>query len=266
MAKIISKQDFFEKLRFYLSFHFNDDENASILNDYGEWIENETLQGKSEEEICATLDEPKKIVKNLLAESCNNPSPISMLFNNAMIQVLLLIIAHLFTGILLLNICNENLLNYLYFAIGINFLYFLIGSIIIKKSGCPKLNNFGSDLSICGLAVLIILFEVFLLPKLTYSNIGKICVILASVFSVIFFVINLYFVIKKFIYNKQYMFLRIFHISGIITLLFFLINQLHMLYTDVSEYMNLIYGSICIYMELVVLFLFFYKIRIDTKE
>lgn len=266
MSKIISKQNFIEKLRFYLSFRFSDDENASILNDYEEWFENETSQGKSEEEICATLDEPKKIVRNLLSESCNDATPISLLFNNTMIQVFLLMIMHLFIGILLLKICNENSLNYLYFAMGINFLYFIIGSIMIKKSCCPMSHNYGSDLSMFSFVVLVILFEALLLPRLAYSDSGKICVLLASAFSLVFFSINLYFVIKKFIYNKEYMFLSIFHISGIITLLFFLINQLHMLYNDMSELINLVCGSLCMYVEIVVLCLIFYKIKISAKE
>lgn len=265
MSKIISKQNFIEKLRFYLSFRFSDDENASILNDYEEWFENETSQGKSEEEICAALDEPKKIVRKLLIESYNS-TPISMFFNNAMIQVLLLMTMHLFIGILLLKICNENSLNYLYFAMGINFLYFIIGSIIIKKTGCPKSHNYGSDLSIFSFVVLVILFEALLLPRLAYSDSGKICVLLASAFSLVFFLINFYFVIKKFIYNKEYMFLSIFHISGIITLLFFLINQLHMLYKDMSELINLVCGSLCMYVEIVLLCLIFYKIKISAKE
>lgn len=266
MAKMISKQDFIEKLRFYLSFRFSDDENASILNDYEEWFENETSQGKSEEEICAALEEPKKIVRNLLTESCNNSTPISMFFHNTMIQVLLLMILHLLIGISLLKFCNENSLNYLYFAMGINFLYFIIGSIIIKKSCCPMSHNYGSDLSIFGFVVLVILFEVLLLPRLANSDSGKICVLLASAFSLVFFLINFYFVIKKFIYSKEYMFLSIFHISGVITLLFFLINQSHMLYNDLSGCINLIFGSICMYVELVVLCLIFYKIKISAKE
>lgn len=166
----------------------------------------------------------------------------------------------------MLKICNENSLNYLYFAMGINIFYFMIGSMIVKKSCCPKLYNYGSNLSISVLAVLIILFEILFLPGLSYSNSGKICVLFASAVTLILFVINLYFAIKKFIYNKEYMFISIFHISGIITLLFFLINQLHMLYNDMSECMNLIYGSIGIYVELVVLCLIFYKIRIYAKE
>lgn len=51
MAKVTSRADYIDKLKFYLSFYFSEDENTNILNDYEEWFENEILCGKSEEEV-----------------------------------------------------------------------------------------------------------------------------------------------------------------------------------------------------------------------
>lgn len=262
--KSVSKENFMSELKFYLSFHFNEDENTSIIKDYDEWFENESSQGKNEEEICAALEEPRKIVKNLLSESRSDSNRISILLHNTVIQVFSLIIIQFLIGLLLLKICNQNSLNFVYFALGINFLYFAIGSFIIKKSN-RKTNYKKSVRSISYLAVLILLFELNL-PNLNYTGSGKVCVLLLGIFSIILFAVNLYFAMQNIIHDKPHAFLSTFHISGIITLIFFVINQLHMLYNDMSSYHYMIYESICIYFEIIILYMIFYKRKISAKE
>lgn len=261
MSKEISKKNFMEKLWLYLSFHFNDDETTSVLNDYEDWFENETLQGKSETEICAALEPPKTIVKNLLSEFGHSSLQISVLFHNTMIQVFMLIITQLLAGVLLLNICNKNSLNFLYCALSINFLYFITGIIIIKKTGHTRTCNYRENLPVLGLTVFVISFEMFVIPKLNYPKFGKLYVLMLGTFILILFVASLYFAMQKLIHNKSGVFFTILHMSGAITLLLFSINQMHMLYKDMSEYTDFIYNSAGIYLETIVLCLFFHIIK-----
>lgn len=266
MPKGLSRKSFIEELQFYLSFHFTDEEASDILNDYEEWFANEASAGKSEEEICRALTPPKKIVSNLLTESGNGSIKIPVLFQSTAVQVLLLVIMHLLMNLLLSKLCSSGSLSYLYFALGINFLYFIAGTVIIKKSRTPKPHNYGSNLSISGLAALIIVFEIFFLPKLQGPNSGKICVLMLTGVLFILFSTNVYFAVKKSISDKQFTFLTTLHICGLITLILFLINQLHALYSEASEFLNLIYGSLGIYAETVILCSVFYAKKIYEKE
>lgn len=252
------------ELSFYLSFHFNEDENASIIKDYDDWFENEASQGKNEAEICAALEEPKKIVKNLLSESGSDSNQISILLHNTVIQILSLIILHFLIGLSLLRFCNQNAIDFVYFAFGMNFVYFIAGGLLIKKSNQRAKYN-KSVQFIFYLAISILLFEL-ILPKLNNPASGKVCVLVLGTFSLILFWMNLYFAMRNIIHDKQLTFLSTFHISGIITLIFFVINQLHMLYDDIAQYHDLIYKSICIYFEIIILCIIFYKIKINAKE
>lgn len=266
MANIKSKNAFIEKLSFYLSLHFTDEEAADVLNDYEEWFENETSQNKSEQEICRALTPPKKIVQNLLEESGGGPIQISVLFQNTTIQVLLLIILHLLMNLFWLRLCGGNSTSYLYFALGINLLYFLSGYVIIKKSRTHKPRSCKNNLPVSGMAVLIILLEIFLLPNLSAPNSGKICVVILSMTLFFLFSANIYYAIRKSISDKQSAFLTTLHICGLITLLLFLICQFHALWSDASEYLNLIYGSLGIYAETVILCALFYNGKMHSKE
>ncbi len=264
MAKCVSRENFIEKLSFYLSFHFNEDENTSITKDYDDWFENEASQGKNEAEICAALEEPQKIVKNLLSESGSNSNQISILLHNTVIQVFLLIIMQFLISLSLLRFCNQNSINFVDFALSINFLYFVAGSVIIKKSNQKTKYN-KSIRSIFYLAVLILLFEL-MLPRISNTGSGKVCVLVLGTFSLILFLMNLYFAMRNIIHDKQLTFLSTFHISGIITLIFFVINQLHMLYNGMSEYHYLIYESVCIYFEIIILHVVICKRKINAEE
>ena len=267
MSKEISKKNFMKKLGLYLSFHFNDDEVTNILNDYEDWFENEKSQGKSESEIYSALESPKAIVKNLLSESGSRPLRISVFFHNTMLQILALIIIQFLSGVLLLRICNRNALNFFFYALGINFLYFITGFFIIKKPCYTKSANYKDNLPVFGLTVFVILFEFFFIPKLNYPIFGKVYtfgmvyVLILSAVVLILFVASLYFATKKLMYDKPNAFFTMLHISGTMTLLFFSINQMHMLYKDMSEYTAFIYNSIEIYLETIVLCLIFYTIK-----
>lgn len=267
MAKVTSKVDYMNKLKFYLSFYFSEDESINILNDYEEWFENETLCGKSEEEICAALSEPQRVVKKLLAESTGHIHWITRLFKNAMVQLLILMVVHLLFALYFLKKCNYNGQNYLYFSVISIFLYFFVGMIIIKKFYCLKSNIYKDNLLIAGLASSIIMFERFFLIKFSHPSSGYICAIVLGVFLLFLFCLNIYIVIKNMFQINCYVFLTNFHIIGIMMLLFFLHNQLHMLYKDMFEYRNkLVSGSICLYVEIIVLCAVFFNSKMNSKE
>lgn len=98
MSKPRSKKAFMEKLQFYTSLYFCDEEAAGIQSDYESWFEAEVLQGKKDEDICAGFGEPKRIIQNLLAES-GLPNGISLFFHNRFLQILFLTAAHFFLNL-----------------------------------------------------------------------------------------------------------------------------------------------------------------------
>lgn len=113
----------------------------------------------------------------------------------------------------------------------------------------------------------IILFEKFLLIKFSHPNSGYICVIVSSVFLLFLFCLNIYIVIKNMFQISCSVFLTTFHIIGIMMLLLFLHNQLHMLDKDLFEFRNrLVSGSICLCVEMIVLCAVFFKSKMYSKE
>lgn len=260
MNKNISKKSFMKKLKFYLSFYFEEEECISILQDYEEWFVNETLQGKTEEEICFSLNSPKKVVSNLLIESRKSLPQMPILLQNTMIQTVLLLMIHFFISTLLLKICDRNVYSYLYFAFGIVFASFIIGITIKFPYKCYFDNHifYRNNLVIFGFTTVIILFQLFVLPKIKYVGSGILCVRVLTLFIICLYLINIYFVVGKLYQIKDLAFFTILHTLGVITLLFYNINQLHMLYVDVSQWLILPYGSIAIYLETIVLCCLFY--------
>lgn len=263
MNKIISKKVFIEKLKFYLLFYFDDNESISILHDYEEWFTNESLQGKTEEEICFSLGSPKKVINKLLVESEKSRLRINILLQNTVIQTFLLLIIHFLFSTFLLKTCNRSSSNYLYFALGIVFVYFIIEIILIKR-GYPCKFHFNQNsfykinLFVFGFAIVILLFQVYFFPNIKFANSGKICFFVLSILILCLFLLNIYFVVKKLFQTKQLAFLTTLHILGVTTLLFYTMNQLNMLYNDMSQCSILIYGSGGIYLETVILCYIFY--------
>ncbi len=258
MLNQLSKNSFIEKLSFYLSFHFNHDESTGILNDYEEWFNNESSLGKSEEEICAALEKPQIIVRNLLTESPSTSSKLYILFHNTMIQAVLLIVVHYFASFLLAEICSVSSLNYLFLAFGINFIYYLIGSLI--KTGTYRVDNRKLNFSLSAFMLVLVLFEILILPHFNSEG-GRICVAVLTLASLLLLLINVFVSCRNVLHNGEFTFMTMLHFSGIITILFFVINQLHALYDSMTEYSFLIYGSISLYAEIAVLSLIYYMIK-----
>lgn len=272
MKRIVSKKKFMEKLKFYLTFDFDDEECANILGDYEEWFYNEGLRGKNEEEICAALKPPKTIVRNMRMET--NYSflhRMHTLFQNRTLQALGGLTVFFCFSIALLKTCNERSWSYLYAALGMMFFYFIVGMILTKKDmpyrkEAGNSNLYGSNLfALCAFIVMIAV-EMFLLPKMDHADTGKRCFMAASLLILGLLGINVYLVVKKMIVSGELVFLTTLHISGMISLLFFAMNQSHFMYDDVMEYSRLVYGSIGIYIETILLCLIYFIKKVRVKE
>ena len=262
MSKSRSKKAFMEKLQFYTSLYFCDEEAAGIQSDYESWFEAEVLQGKKEEDICAGFGEPKRIIQNLLAES-GLPNGISLFFHNRFLQILFLTAAHFFLNLFFLHICNKNGWYYAFFAMGTNFLYFFAGSLLLK--GTWKGGSLRNHLPAALLAILLFLLELFFLPRLTGPHAGPLCGFGVAVMLLAVFAASFYFAAKILPLDRQNGFLLLFHLSAILTLLFFLSNQLQMLYHDPAEISRLFWGSAGIYAETILLGAVFCFLKRNAK-
>ena len=264
----MSKNSFMEKLSFYLSFYFSNDDSENILNDYEEWFENEASHGKSEEDICLALQPPQKIVKNMFSESGGNSINLSILLQNHIVQTSLLLLTHFAISALLLRYCNKYAADYVYSALCINFIYFIVGLFIVKGGQtrlpdlrCKSYKN-KMYLPVLDLAVLIIFATPLFINRSSYVYIGVLYNVVINILALILLAINLY-LNTKILQAKPVIFLRMFHLSGMITLLLFFINQTHLIDGLSSGY---ICGSIAIYAEIVILQVFFYLAKIRTGK
>ena len=186
MSKFNSENKFIKNLRFHLSFYFNDIDISNIISDE-EWFENEKLHGKTEKEICNSLQNPVTITQKLHSEF-----PQKHLFtNNTTIQMLLIIIIHFLSNVLCLNICNKYTSNFLAYSLLINFLLFIIPIFFIKAEdkNIIKTTYFSiiNNIFLFGIDVSIVLLQNFFLPNLRFHNSGKICTYIITLISLFCF-------------------------------------------------------------------------------
>lgn len=265
MQKDLSKQSFFDRLTLNLLFYFNTEECDSILNDYEEWFENEALHGKSEKEICAALEEPRTIVKKLLKESGSSSSRFFIISHNPIIQVILLTIGHLFAILLFFNIFQDDYYSFdsIYRVCSImiiNILYFIAGIKITKKSdNTMKPHNFIKKHLVLFFFIILFIPLVYFLAYLPKNPAfwGPAYVNTFSIVLFIGYIANIYFSIHKILQNKQFTqftFSMLLHISGIISLMAFLISEHTNYYLTWADFFIIsAYGTFFIYAEIFVL-------------
>ena len=145
-----------------------------------------------------------------------------------------------------------------------------IGDVVISKKDNLRLNVnkkkfYIENISASVLAIIVILSEKFLLPQIDYVHTGKIYTIILSILSLFFFLVSIFIVVKKMFQNRAIVLFTILHFFGVVSLLFFGINQSHMLY-DTSDYTALVCGSMDIYIVTVILCFVFYIQKIYTKK
>ena len=249
------KEKFLKTLKFHLSFYYNEMECDGIIRDYEEWFENETSQGKEENEIYSALEAPREIVRNLLVEFSSSSSRMSILLNHTIIQLLAIILLRLIVELVALKICNRNAFNYLYTAFVVNVLFYFLGiNVFNKKMTGTESLYMKENVFVATIAILLILLQVFFVPYWDYVNGGIICSITIGVLVLSLFVFNLYYAVFKGNKDRWQTFLLIFHTSGVMSMAFVDVNQLHMLYDSRAKFIKLMYGSACIYVATVVLY------------
>lgn len=261
--KNLSKETYLEKLMFFMSFHFSDEESRSILGDYEEWFFNETLQGKTEEEICLSLGSPQKVVSNLLTESGKHPVRMRLLLQNTIIQCLLLMCTHCFLSILFLKSFDRTSTSYLYSGSVMLLVYFAVGSFVSRKSRSCLEHGYKHifykiHLILFGLTAAIILAQAFIFTQIHFIYAGIVCCYLLHIMITIIFLTNIC-IVRNLFQDKQMCISITLHMLGILTILFYTINQLHMLQCS-----NAVYGSLTIYIETVLLCLVIFK-KAKTK-
>lgn len=260
--KNLSRETYLKKLMFLMSFHFSDEESRNILGDYEEWFFNETLQGKTEEEICLSLGSPQKVVANLLTESGKTPRQIYLL-QNTIIQCLLLMCTHCLLSILLLKSFDRTSTSYLYSGLVMLLIYFVAGSFVSKKSRSSQEHGYKHifykiHLILFGFTAVIIGAQAFIFTQIHFINAGIVCFYLLSIIIAIIFLTNVC-IVGNLFQDKQMCILITLHMLGILTILFYTINQLHMLQCS-----NEVYGSLGIYIETVILCLVLFR-KAKTK-
>lgn len=256
--KNLSRETYLNKLMFFMSFHFSDEESRNILGDYEEWFFNETLQGKTEDEICLSLGSPQKVVANLLTESGKSPGQMYLLLQNTIIQCLLLMCTHCLLSILLLKSFDRTSTSYLYPGLVLLLVYFAAGSFAGKKSRSCQEHGYKHifykiHLILFGFTAVIILAQAFIFTQTHSINAGIVCCYLMSIIIAIIFLTNIC-IVKNLFQDRQMCILITLHMLGILTILFYTINQLHMLQCS-----NEVYGSLVIYIETVILCLILFK-------
>ncbi len=247
-----------KKLKFYLAFYFDDKEAESISDDYNEWFANEISQGKGEEQICLALGSPRKTVAGLLADSDKSPIRLPILLQNTVIQIFLAVTIYILVNALLLRAYNRHGVNYLYAGLGMIFICFAAGMMIVRKSDLPVpdinrriFNRYHRSLSCASFAIL--LFEMLFLPAINDPKSGQMYFWTAAALTAGLLSVNMLYVVRDLFLDRASAFLMTFHSLGVSTLLLYLINQLHLLYREPSQSSHLICGSIGIYAETIIL-------------
>ncbi len=263
MANILTKKRFIDELNFYISFHFDDDTCIDIINDYEEWFDNEISNGKTEQQICVALDSPRRTAHNLVIESKNIANYKLRFLHNSTFQSLCVSVIHILFGVLLVNHYNKNGFNFFLPALFINFLLFFIDMSIARKTISIQVKSKVNLLFSC-IFLLVMLLEVFTVHTCYYNYIGKIYTSLATVFILILFLIDINIIAKRNL-NKRLRVVTIFHISSIINILLFFINQLHLLHDSAYSY-STIYYSLCMYIQILALTFVLYKVKFNKVQ
>lgn len=251
-----SKNSFLRELNFLLTLHFDESERNSIIDDYEDFFKNEVLQGKSEIEICSSIEPPKKIVENLCKEKQH--SDYLVFFKNTYVKILLVSMFIFILDIVFLNLCKEYSISYLFFALLSQILYLGFGVWILDKSKSSKL-EYKEHFVIFGVTIVVFLFESFVISLKNIDNV----ILYTSIFWLIIlgsYLCALYFILKINKGNEFYFSVAL-HLSGLVSICIYFINELGLLYNDKSEILKGRIECIIIYVVTVLFCMIFRKIK-----
>lgn len=243
-------QMFFKRLRFLLSFHFSERDCGLILEDYREWYGEEHLINEDNQKALAGYNNINSIVHKICSESTSNVSRLEIIIHNHFLQYAILVVFRFVLEIILLKICGLES-SYLCCSLIANVLFFLLGCTIMLPKRVSK-GNVKKNVLIAMLPMTILLVEILIVPNIKYP-VGD-----AYNFIIITLIIGLYVLSvihgeKKLIKEEYDFFGNMINILGLCSMLFYIINQSHMFYTDMTQYAQRIGGIILIYFETLVL-------------
>lgn len=256
MAELSVKKKFFDRLAVRMSFHFSDSDMTNIIGDYEDNFYDDSEKGMSEGEICAARGTPADIVGNLLAEYRGFAARAVLLLRTTKFWTVILMAAQIIVGLCLLRGCNENGQTYTYCALGINLAYFIVAAFIARKSAPERPRLEKGNIALAVIAAVILLSEAFVLPVLKFPSTGIYCEYIECFLIAILLCVNIYRVVRGYTVAglHQYSLSTIFHASGIIMVLFCLINQSGLFYDDINiADMHRISSGIIVYAETVLL-------------
>ena len=265
---ISSKKTFLNVLAMRLFLHYSFDDTKEIIDDYAEWFESEKSTGKSEAAVCHRLNISNIIHQNVDFTRDTGKQKIASLFSNPFLLFTLFLFLQLAVNFLILMICNRNGLSFGIFALIANAVFFIIGSLITKRSDTLAF-QFSSNRNLTiALGIYLLLLMAAPLALLLYSAygsvnaayasiLGKLCVTLLLVSTLILILFVLYFLTAS-IFCLRRSFPVIALLYGTTSLMFYYINQLHSLYTQKSHFVLFFIFALMIFLETILFSLFFY--------
>lgn len=255
MKRPKSKSSFLRELNVLLAFRFEEGERHSIIEDYEDFFTAEGSCGKSEVEICASMEPPKKIVENLCREMNKNEW---MLFKNTSVKAGMVFTAFLLLEIISLSLCREYHFNYFYAALLNRILYLGCGIWMLGDQRPGKL-RYKEHAKVFGVTAVVFLLD-SLAISLTSVNHG----ILYE--SMLWLVIagsclyGLYF-IGKLQSDTKFDFNIILHLSGLVSVCIYLINELSLRYNGKPDILKGRIECIIIYLVTILFCIIFRKMK-----
>lgn len=233
MKQCISRKDFLQKLSLLLAFRFGEKERYSIVSDYDDYFANEMSQGKSEQEICLAIGQPREIVKKLCETEEKNLGSYIELFRNVSVQIAVTSIIFFLIELFFLNKCKKGALdNYFYFVLFSQCGYVIAGMCILRKCTFQK-TGYARHMIPAGIMIGISLFEGFAGPFMHSQNSGRITVRILWLVIAVLCVLgarNIFRITGK----NAAAFEMVVHLSGVVSVCMYFINEHGLLYREGS--------------------------------
>ena len=134
------KELFLNRLSWYLSFYFRNEDRINIVDDYEEWFEKEMENGKTEEELCHSLKSPQAVAARIYHETCHE-NLFKLLIQSHFIKNSIVLCVNLIIVKYVLSFCNSTSIYYLIPAF-ILLLAFMAQMFLINRDLNVQINNF----------------------------------------------------------------------------------------------------------------------------
>lgn len=273
LKKPTVKKVFLKQLKRKLLFRYSKDDINSILNDYDEFFDIEIAQGKTEEDVCISLGDPKGIVANLYQETPPKETLGKSIFSkrevvqNITIFILAFIIIHV---IYKLNhganyMMGELLISY---PIIVSLLWFLLK----KASPVDELQKNKNSLvllkvfhTFCFLTVLSLFFFFHnLVIGFANQNTGPI-VVKTLYFFIILLSLIVLFSIRQFHKDQVAFYSIVCHALGALSIIIHYINMLYSL-TSINTFLIEVRISWLLYLETIIVIAIFILLNYKRKR